>query len=474
MSDFRKLLKGTAYLAVGAQLSRVLNFGQVLLLTKYLGSSGYGAWSYVQALPMMLAVLTDLGLNSIMLREIASDRAREQSSLEKVFSLKLLLAPIYILAVIITAACSRLEPGVLPLIVIYSVSVVLGLCAETLIAVYRAHQRFEYEAKLSFVRDVSLCAILIATLLLRTELLWLVLATALHSAIFSGLLLMSYLKRQPVRLKVFSFSDYKTLLIAALPFAVYNLLNPLSMQIALVMLGALASLQSVGIYNAAFRLIVFLYFIPNALQRTLLPKLSSLFLSEPERYSATLQNALQLAIVTSLPLSIGLCLTANQAVHLLFSAEFRDSVGVLQILALSIPFYYLRVIMNAALYATGRERPSLIAFAVTTGLNAVANSLLIPMFGVNGAAIGTIVTEAVLCIAYLRLGWIKGSLARQKQFIGSVVLASVAMAATVIAIPESNLVLRVIAGAVVYCGVVSIIKFFMSQSPGIAVEAAAD
>src|SRR5205823_5827234 len=51
MPDFRSIIKGSVYLAVGSQLGRAISFVQVVLLTKYLGSAGYGVWSLVQAIP---------------------------------------------------------------------------------------------------------------------------------------------------------------------------------------------------------------------------------------------------------------------------------------------------------------------------------------------------------------------------------------------------------------------------------------
>jgi O-antigen/teichoic acid export membrane protein len=464
MMDFTKLLKGTAYLAAGAQLGRLLNFFQVLLLTRQLGSAGYGEWSLIQALPAMLMVVTDLGLNSVMLREIAADKMSERASLQKVFSLKLLLAPVYILITTIFALASS-NGRIASLIAIYSGSVVLGLCGETLLAVYRARQRYEFEAFISLVRDVTLCLILIATLFFGAGILWLVVATAIHNALFSTILLINYRRESPVKLAFSTAPEYRRLLTSALPFAAFNLLNPLSMQIALVMVGTLSSVQAVGIYNAAFRIVVFLYFIPNALQRTLLPNLAAVFQSARDVYNANLQKAARLVIATSLPLAIGLFLTSRQTIKLLFSAEFTRSAEVLRLLALSIPFYYLRVVMNAALYATGREKLSLLFFATSAVLNTVVNVFLINSYGVIGAAVGTIFTEVFLCACYVKLAWAPGAMQENKPFYLKVITAAVAMTAIVIIIPEINLFLRVVAGALVYPAALIFLKAIEFRSP---------
>jgi O-antigen/teichoic acid export membrane protein len=206
----------------------------------------------------------------------------------------------------------------------------------------------------------------------------------------------------------------------------------------------------VGIYNAACRIVVFLYFVPNALQRTLLPRLSSQFISSPTAYGDTLEKALRLALVIALPASLGLYMTAPGVVGLVFSEQFREAGPVLAILALSIPFYYIRVIMNSALYAAGREKVALIVYAIGTAMNAIVNMILISRYDCVGAAVGTLFAEAILCIAYCWLIARDFHFRRFFIFGGQVALVCLLMGAVLILLPSESLALRVGLGGAVY------------------------
>ncbi|MSU20528.1 MAG: flippase [Pedosphaera sp.] len=463
MSDFRHIIRGSTYLAVGAQVGRMVNFIQVLLLTNYLGPTEFGIWSLIQALPAMLIVMTDLGLNSVMLRAIARNKAQEQEVIQGVLSLKCFLAPVYVLAVYLIARNSGHDRHVVHLATLSSLAMVAGLCGETIIAAWRAHERFGLETKITLAKDVTSSLLLIGVTLFGFGLKGLVWANVGHSLLVSVLLLRWYLKQKPVLWVISPIGDYFRQIRAAVPFAVYGLLNPLSTQLALVMLGSMSGLTAVGIYNIALRIIVFLYFIPNALNRTLLPRLSAQFAAvRQEAYRDTIGKALQLVLVIALPVAVGLSLTAHDFVALLFPSEFAAAGHVLVLLALSVPCFYIRVVVRAAVYAAGREKAALVVTATTTALNLVLNWFLIPRFGYDGAAMTTLIAEALQTGAFCCLMGRDISFKGARGFLMKIVLASSVMGAAVWSTQGVPLVVRVSLGAAVYLAALFILRVVTS------------
>jgi O-antigen/teichoic acid export membrane protein len=431
-------------------LARVVSFAQLVLLTKYLGLEGFGVWSLVQAIPGMLLVLTDMGMNTIMLRAIARDKTQERDLLQRVLSLKFFLAPVYVFAVYLMALGSGHNRYVVYLTTLYALAIVANLCGDSLIAVWRAHERFGLEAKITFARDVAISSLLIAVTALGWGLEGLIAVSILHGLVVSTVLLRRYLKQKPLSWVVCSPRDYLTEIRSATPFAVYGMLSPLSAGIALVMLGWLSDLSSVGVYNAAFRVVVFLYFIPNALQRTLLPRLSLQYRSSRVDYPETFDKALRLVLLISIPAAVGLTLTAQDVVALLFADQYAISGPVLALLALSVPVYYVRVVMNAGLYAANREKLSLLVVAAVTAVNGLLNWLLIPRFGCVGAALSTVTVEGTLCCAFGCLMAKDYAFKRVLGFTSKVFLASSLMALVVWYSGHFPLALKVPLGAAVY------------------------
>ena len=200
--------------------------------------------------------MTDMGVNSLMLREIARDRAQERNSLQKVLSLKLFLAPVYILAVFSL-------PGVLSGHDSHIVFLDYPLCrlhgGQRMRRVH--HHRLEGARTVRSRRDRQPCQrsdTFAASHSCHPVRFRIDRPDCRHTA--------SYLADFGYRLGVllsaaesspwpFRFArDYFRQLRASSPFAMYMLVNPLFMQIDLVMLGWMSLLSSVGVFNAGYRI----------------------------------------------------------------------------------------------------------------------------------------------------------------------------------------------------------------------------
>ena len=155
-------------------------------------------------------------------------------------------------------------------------------------------------------------------------------------------------------------------------------------------------------------------------------------------------------LLIGLPAAAGLCVTSQAIVGLLFSKEYAASAGVLAILALSVPFYYVRVVMNTALYAANLERTALVIYAGATLLNGLLDYFLIPHFDAVGAALGSLMAEMTLCVIYCKLMAGHYSLRRLAGFTNRVILACALMAASVWLSGSCSLLVRVPLGVVVY------------------------
>ncbi len=108
-------------------------------------------------------------------------------------------------------------------------------------------------------------------------------------------------------------------------------------------------------------------------------------------YESTLQYVLMLYI----PAAVGLILVADPAVRLVFGEEYAGAVPVLQLMAVYVVFQGVTNVTTNGLDYLGRASDRAIAKGVTSVANAGLNVLLIPRFGVPGAAFATVVTFGI-------------------------------------------------------------------------------
>ena len=97
---------------------------------------------------------------------------------------------------------------------------------------------------------------------------------------------------------------------------------------------------------------------------------------------------------------------ADEVIYLIFDHTFKNSIFVLEILALSIPFMFIAAHMQNALFAVNKEKVVTRTLGFITILNIVLNLTLIPVFGHIGAAWSVVLTQVVtfaILLSYLAL-----------------------------------------------------------------------
>ena len=95
---------------------------------------------------------------------------------------------------------------------------------------------------------------------------------------------------------------------------------------------------------------------------------------------------------------VGGALIARQIMGTVFGAEYEASIAALTILVCTLPFTMSKEVDLIALVVAGREGTVMRMTGAAVLVNLALNIVLIPKFGMIGAAWSTLVTEAVRAI----------------------------------------------------------------------------
>jgi len=101
-----RIAKNGGYLLFSGQIARLLTFLQAVMLIRYLGPEKYGALTLALAVPAMFAFMTEMGLNSVMVRVIAREKDREAQIFEEILPVKLLCSLLFVFVVLSSASRS--------------------------------------------------------------------------------------------------------------------------------------------------------------------------------------------------------------------------------------------------------------------------------------------------------------------------------------------------------------------------------
>lgn len=180
-------------------------------------------------------------------------------------------------------------------------------------------------------------------------------------------------------------------------FVSFNMVNVglvfLSMSlyhVDLVMLRALADASTTGFYKAALAMAEYLWFVPIVVQRLLLHSTSQLWADGDDAAVTDLASRVtRQVLLFVLLLSVGLAALADRVMGIYYGSEFvAATVPLLVLLPGTVAFSAARP-LKAIAQGSGRVTILLYAMGGAATINLVLNALLIPRFGMEGAAVAT-------------------------------------------------------------------------------------
>lgn len=167
-----------------------------------------------------------------------------------------------------------------------------------------------------------------------------------------------------------------------------------------VMLGFMTTDADVGYYGVSVKLKNILVSIVTALGAVLLPRVSYYYKhGQMDSFWKTIQKSMHVVLLMAAPMALYCMIIAAPAIRFLAGDGYAESILPMVWVMPSLLFIGATYVIGIeVLIPTGKESIVLIASAVAAVVDMVINALLIPSLKSTGAAIGTLVAEAVVFI----------------------------------------------------------------------------
>lgn len=179
-----------------------------------------------------------------------------------------------------------------------------------------------------------------------------------------------------------------------LTLAVSSLAASLYSRLDITMLGWLADPAQVGFYVNAHKTVSLALAVTASVTAVFLPRLSRAYRRQQSEFSMHLSAGLELQLLLSAPGCVGLMLVAEEMTEVLFGPAFAPAAETVRILALLIPIKGIGdLLCYQALVSAGKERYFPCARLAAGVGNLMLNTLLIPVWGHNGAAAASVFCE---------------------------------------------------------------------------------
>lgn len=456
MTDTRKLLHNISFQMVTQATTWILTWVFTITIPRYLGDDGFGRLFFALSISMVFGVLSDLGINTYLLKEVSRDRQGAPRLLANVLAIKGVLAVLLYGALVVAVRFLNLEPETVTVTYVVGISYLVGSMGLTLASFSQGLELPSMPARALILDKALVTVFSVSALALGYGLVAVAWVFLLGSLASTGYMASRLYRMVPFGLSL-DGAEARRILKGAAPFLIWIVFSEIYIRVDVLMLNQMTSDSVVGWYGAAFRLYCALLFIPNIFMITVFPVLSRKFAESGESAIIASRRSLNFTLLVAVPIGMGTMLVARPVVGLLFDmSQFSHTVENLEIFGLSMIFVCVDVVLGSVLIANDKQRQWSYCAIGAAGLNLGLNAWLIPRFqaymgnGGCGAALATLLTEVFMLVC--ALGLMPAGIFDRSNLITAfkACLAGLLMTAVVGAVPGLGLVGMILVGGATF------------------------
>jgi O-antigen/teichoic acid export membrane protein len=191
-----------------------------------------------------------------------------------------------------------------------------------------------------------------------------------------------------------NFFLMKSMLKDGWPLVLSGVAIAVYMKIDQVMIGTMLTNADLGNYSVAVRLSEAWYFIPAVIIISVFPAMIKTRKANYENYLNKLQGLYSFMVWMGIIVAIPVSLFSNQIIHLLYGNQYTTASGVLAIYIWAGIFVFLGNASAKYLVVENFTKIAFLKSLVGAVINVALNLILIPKYGINGAAFATLFSYA--------------------------------------------------------------------------------
>lgn len=451
--------KNIFWLFGGQITGKIIRLFIIIYAARVLGASGWGEFSYAISIVGFFAVLSDMGINNILTREISKRPELQNQYFSTAFFIKITLLILSALLVLITTPFF-LKHNILILVPMATLLFIFDSLREFSFAYIRTTEKMQTETMINILTNSSIVLISFAMLLMSPSSYALMIGHAIGSAI--GLAYASIMIKKQFSKIFYHFQKdlLKPMIHSSLTFAILGALVSLMINIDTIMLGLMKKTAEVGLYSAAQKPIQLFFIIPSLFIASLFPAFSRLsYKNETDKFRSIFEKIISFTFLISIPLIISGLILAKNFILFVYGIEYLQSTATFQMLLLVVLWAFPGTIIVNAIVSYDRQK-SLIPISIFGTLGNIAlNYILIPYFGPLGAATATVFSQIIInSFAWWKLKQIINF--KVIAYLPKIIIASALMACAMLIIKLTgvNFIINAMMSVIIYFLVLYLLK----------------
>lgn len=391
-----KFAKNTSWILFGRIYQILVNLVVSVVSVRYLGPSNYGLISYAASFTSLMTAFCTLGINDVMVNELIEAPKQQGKLLGTAIVMR--IASSILSMITICLLVWTLNPGeslTFWVTLIYSGGLVMQ-SLETVQYFYQQRLMSKVTSLLTVVVRTVVAVYKVILLAAGKNVLWFAASNVVDHGVFGLMLLLSYRRyRDPgQRLRV-DWSLGRQLLGKSHHFILSGLMVALYGQMDKIMIKHLMDETQVGFYSVAVNICNLWPFVLTAIIDSARPLIIELFEKDRVQYRRRLTQLYSAVLMISAVTAAAITVLAKPIVLILYGAEYLEAVNALRIVTWSTGFSYLGVARSIWVVPNGQQKYEKYLAIIGAVSNAVLNLLMIPLWGICGAAFATLLTQII-------------------------------------------------------------------------------
>ncbi|NLS13539.1 flippase [Vibrio sp. SM6] len=377
---FDKVLKIISGLVVGTYIARIL------------GPVDFGLMGYSQSIVTIFVILSGLGLEPVFIKRLNSDFSKG-SDIKLILKIRLLACVFGFLLFFVCAYFYVKDTKLLYLLCIFSILIV---CNNLLIV-----EHINYHlGKGRLIGIFSIIATTLSLLLKSVAIFYganvYIFSTivVIESVVVCSLYWISITDKLCKKKVKYTLENAIGVIKNGIPLLVSGVSVVLYMKADQIMIEHYLGVEHVGIYNSASRLIEAMYFIPIVICNSLLPSVLGMLNVDREESLIKYRYILNKVLIAGIFLSLIISLFSELIIYYLYGLAYANAASVLHVYTYAFPFVILGVFSSRLMIQDDLEKELLKRSLQGCVMNLVLNYYLIPVCGIYGAGLSTLISQS--------------------------------------------------------------------------------
>jgi O-antigen/teichoic acid export membrane protein len=389
-----RFLGNAAWIIGGKVFQMILSLVVGMFTARYLGPENYGTISYIESFVIFFTAVSTLGFNAIIIRELVGDKKAQGevlgSALIMRFTAGCLSSIIIVLIIALTGEGNK--------------ELIYVAFAQSLLIPFQAFDliNFWYQSKLksknATIAQISSYTLLITykvyILVTGKSLIWFAFSSTLDVILAGVMLMVAYRINKGPKLN-FSRSISKTLLNNGYHFMFSSIMVVIYAQTDRILIKYFIDAHAVGLYSAALKITAMWSFIPYAIIDSARPVIMSAKEKNEELYEKRLRQLYAGIIWLSIIFALFVTIFADAIISILYGEGYREAKSALTIIVWYSAASFIGTAKNIWLICEGKSKYEKYFTLCGVIWNILANIILIPIYGITGAALASLTTQFI-------------------------------------------------------------------------------